>query len=105
MRAADTNVLVRLLARDDAAQAAVADEFVAPGAWISHLVLAETLCVLESVYDRTAVQLATAVEMLLYLMGNPDVQMDAIGFAMRLVLLVAIIVVFVLSIRMRRAHD
>jgi hypothetical protein len=30
---------VRLLARDDAAQAAVADEFVAPGAWISHLVL------------------------------------------------------------------
>jgi hypothetical protein len=48
---------------------------------------------------------ATAVEMLLYLMGNPDVQMDAIGFAMRLVLLVAIIVVFVLSIRMRRAHD
>jgi hypothetical protein len=48
---------------------------------------------------------ATAVEMLLYLFGNPDVQMDAIGFALRLVLLVAISVVFVLSIRMRRAHD
>jgi len=48
---------------------------------------------------------ATAVEMALYLLGNPDVQMDAIGFALRLVLLVSITVIFVLSLRLRRAHD
>jgi predicted nucleic-acid-binding protein len=65
MRAIDTNVLVRLLARDDAAQAAAADAFVAPGAWVSHLVLAETLWVLDSVFQRTAAQLASAIEMLL----------------------------------------
>jgi predicted nucleic-acid-binding protein len=65
MRAIDTNVLVRLLARDDAAQAAAADAFVAPGAWVSHLVLAETLWVLDSVFQRSAAQLASAIEMLL----------------------------------------
>jgi len=42
MLAIDTNVLVRLLVRDDARQAALADQFVAKGAWVSHLVLAET---------------------------------------------------------------
>jgi len=39
-------------------------------------------------------------------MGNHDIQMSALGFAVRLVLLVSIILVFVLSLRMReRAHD
>ena len=65
MRAADTNVLVRLIARDDAKQVAVAERFVAPGAWISHLVLAETTWVLESVYELGRGEIATAVEMLL----------------------------------------
>jgi len=41
MLAVDTNVLVRLLVRDDAGQAAAADQAVAKGAWVSHLVLAE----------------------------------------------------------------
>lgn len=48
---------------------------------------------------------ATGVELVMYLAGNPDVHMDAIGFALRLVLLVAILVIFGLSLRMRRAHD
>lgn len=48
---------------------------------------------------------ATAAELALYLAGNPGVQMDAIGFALRLVLLVAISVVLVLTLRMRRAQD
>jgi predicted nucleic-acid-binding protein len=43
MRAVDTNVLVRLVARDEAAQLQIAEDFVAKGAWVSHLVLAETL--------------------------------------------------------------
>jgi predicted nucleic-acid-binding protein len=65
MLALDTNVLVRLLARDDSNQAHAADQFVAKGAWVSHLVLAETMWVLESVYQRTAKQLTVALELLL----------------------------------------
>jgi predicted nucleic-acid-binding protein len=65
MRAVDTNVLVRLVTRDDAKQVAAAEAFVARGAWVPHLVLAETTWVLSSVYDRGADEIATAVEMLL----------------------------------------
>ena len=65
MRAVDTNVLVRLLARDDPRQVAAAEEFVQRGAWISHLVLAEATWVLVSVYERGPADIATAVEMLL----------------------------------------
>ena len=65
MLAVDTNVLVRLLVRDDVKQAALVDQFVAKGAWVSHLVLAETLWVLDSVYSRTASQLAAALNLLL----------------------------------------
>lgn len=65
MLAVDTNVLVRLIARDDADQVTLAEEFVAKGAWVSHLVLAETLWVLDSVFEMSRGQMATAVEMLL----------------------------------------
>jgi len=65
MRAIDTNVLVRLIARDEARQVHAAEDFVASGAWISHLVLAETTWVLEAVYERCAEQIATAIDMLL----------------------------------------
>jgi uncharacterized membrane protein (DUF2068 family) len=47
---------------------------------------------------------ATAVELGLYLFGNGDVRMTAFGFALRLVLLVSIIIIFVLSIRIERAR-
>lgn len=46
---------------------------------------------------------ATGVELALYLLGSSDVDMSAIGFAVRLVLLASILVIFVLSIRKRRA--
>jgi predicted nucleic-acid-binding protein len=65
MRAVDTNVLVRLVTGDDSTQAAAAEKFVSAGAWVSHLVLAETLWVLASVYDRNAPALAQTVEFLL----------------------------------------
>lgn len=65
MRAIDTNVLVRLLVRDDLKQVKAAEAFVDGSAWVSQLVLAETLWVLESVYDRTPAQLAAALEILL----------------------------------------
>lgn len=65
MRAIDTNVLVRLLVRDDARQTARAEEFVSEGAWVSHMVLIETAWVLSSVYGLGHRELATAMEMLL----------------------------------------
>ena len=65
MLAVDTNVLVRLLARDDAKQAAAADAAVAKGAWVSQLVLAEAVRVLDAVYERTPKQLSAALELLL----------------------------------------
>jgi len=65
MRAVDTNVLVRLITRDDTRQAASADLFVQRGAWVSILALAEATWVLATVYERNARELAAAVEMLL----------------------------------------
>lgn len=65
MRAVDTNVLVRLITRDDEEQTQSAEEFIAKGAWVSHLVLAETSWVLDSVYDVSREEIASAVEMLL----------------------------------------
>jgi predicted nucleic-acid-binding protein len=65
MRAIDANVLVRLITRDDAGQVAAAENDVAPGAWVSHLVLAETVWVLESVYSRGPREIAATVELLL----------------------------------------
>lgn len=65
MRAIDTNVLVRLITRDDAHQAAAADKFVEKGAWVSVLALAESTWVLASVYELKPKKLAQAIEMLL----------------------------------------
>jgi predicted nucleic-acid-binding protein len=65
MRAVDTNVLVRLVTRDDTRQVAAAESFVAPGAWVSHLVLAEAIWVLSAVYELRPSAIATTVEMLL----------------------------------------
>ncbi len=65
MRAVDTNVLVRLLVRDDRRQLDAAEKFIGKGGWVSHLVLVETLWVLDAVYERSAEQIGSAVEMLL----------------------------------------
>jgi len=65
MRAVDTNLLVRLVTGDDARQAAAAEAFVRPGAWVSQLVLAETVWLLDSVYGLEPGRLAEAVELLL----------------------------------------
>ena len=65
MRAVDTNVLVRLLTRDDARQSASADDFVEKGAWVSVLALAEATWVLTAVYERNAADIAATLDMLL----------------------------------------
>jgi predicted nucleic-acid-binding protein len=65
MRAVDTNLLVRLVTRDDPEQTTATEAFVAGGAWISHIVLVEAMWVLDSAYNLGPERIATAVEMLL----------------------------------------
>jgi predicted nucleic-acid-binding protein len=65
MRAVDTNVVIRLITRDDARQTARAEAFVAKGAWVSHIVLVEVIWVLDSVFALPHKQLVTAIDMLL----------------------------------------
>jgi predicted nucleic-acid-binding protein len=102
MRAVDANVLVRLVSRDDPRQVRAAEAFVAKGAWVSHIVLVESVWVLMSVYGRGPSEIATAVEMLVshrhLTLQDPDVvaaalahylEKPAIGFSDCLVLEVA----------------
>ena len=65
MRAVDTKVLVRLITRDDEKQVLSAEAFVAKGAWVSHLVLAELTWVLSAAYDLGHGDISTAIDMLL----------------------------------------
>jgi predicted nucleic-acid-binding protein len=65
MRAVDTNVVVRVIIRDDANQTASAESFIHGGAWISWLALAESIWVLDSIYGLNWKELAAAIEMLL----------------------------------------
>ena len=55
----------RVLTRDDARQVAAAETFVAGGAWVPNLAVAEATWGLESVYARSRAAIATAVDMLL----------------------------------------
>jgi predicted nucleic-acid-binding protein len=65
MRAVDTNLLVRLIARDEPRQTASAEVFIENGAWVSVLALAEATWVLSSVYELGPKDQAKAIEMLL----------------------------------------
>jgi|SRR5665213_1856983 len=65
MRAVDTNLLVRLIARDDARQTASAESFIQKGACVSVLALAEGMRVPGSLYELNPADQAHAIEMLL----------------------------------------
>jgi len=86
MRAVDTNVLVRLVTRDDPRQVKAAEAFVAKGAWVCHIVLVESMWVLMSVHDRGPSEIATAVEMLLshkhLTLQDPDVVVAALAHSL-----------------------
>jgi len=78
MRAVDTNVLVR----DDDAQVIAAEAFIEGEALAPLLALAETLWVLDAVYERTSAQLAKAADLLLdhesLTLQDPDVVASAL---------------------------
>jgi predicted nucleic-acid-binding protein len=87
MMAVDTNVLVRLLVNDDAAQAARARAtFETEQIWIGKTVLLETFWVLRSVYDFEDVAIARAIEALL---GLPRVRVEAAAQVQRALAAVA----------------
>lgn len=65
MHAVDTNVIVRIIVRDDARQTASADAYVDRGAWIPHVALIETVWVLDYFYQKTHVEIGNIVEGLL----------------------------------------
>jgi predicted nucleic-acid-binding protein len=65
MRAVDTNVLVRMITGDNARQTLVADHFIEKGAWVSILAIAEVAWVLDTWYNQSAAQVASAIEMML----------------------------------------
>lgn len=87
MRAIDTNVLVRLVTRDDENQVRSAEAFVEKGAWVSHVVLAETTWVLASAYALEHSAIAVAIEMLLnhstLTVQDPDVVASALAHYQR----------------------
>jgi predicted nucleic-acid-binding protein len=65
LRAADTNVVLRILVRDDERQLRAAEDWVAGGAWVSPLVVAEVAWVLEAGLSIHPDVVADAIEMLL----------------------------------------
>lgn len=84
MRAVDTNILVRLLARDDARQLAIAESYIRNRVWVSTLALAETIWVMRDLYGRSPAALMNAIEMLLQ---NADLVIqdsDAVTAALKL---------------------
>ncbi len=75
MRAVDTNVVVRLLAQDDPTQTPIAERFIeAEGpVWVSHLVLVQSLWVLESVFRISKERLIHTIDALL---ENSDLHLE-----------------------------
>jgi predicted nucleic-acid-binding protein len=65
MRAADTNILVRIVVRDNERQADAADRFIETGAWVSSLAFAEAAWVLRSAYRFDPAKLVSTMHMLL----------------------------------------
>lgn len=88
MTGLDTNVLVRYLAQDDAAQSALATRFIEslsqeqPG-YVSHVVLAEMAWVLESCYDVGTAKMAEVLETLLRTEGLVVDQADVVWQTLR----------------------
>ena len=82
MRAVDSNVLLRVITRDHDEQLATAEAFVRNGAWVSQVVLAETVWVLRSRYRLDHEAVAKVIEMLLdhqqFTIQDPDVTEAAV---------------------------
>lgn len=65
MRAVDTNIVVRLITRDDERQAAEADRVVRGGVWLSIVAVSEVAWVLASLYELPRDRVADSIALLL----------------------------------------
>ena len=65
MRAVDKRVLLCLITRTDERATAAAEAFIAKGAWVSHLLLADAMWDLRNVYGLPHEEIAAAIDMLL----------------------------------------
>jgi len=84
MRAIDTNVVLRLIAREEPSQTVSAERFIVNGAWVSVLALAEAIWVLKSIYGLDPREVAKAIEMLLNHQSLVLQDADAVAEALRL---------------------
>ena len=84
MRAVDTNLLVRVLAKDDAKQEKAALTYIAGGVWVSLLVLAEVIWVMRSVYGCERARLCEFADLLL---GHNDLHIENLEVAHRALVL------------------
>ena len=75
MRAVDTNVLIRALTGDDPVQSPAARAFIRDNGpvWVSHVVLVETIWVLDSVYACGKPQVVKALNRIL---DNKDLALE-----------------------------
>jgi len=82
MVAVDTNVIVRVIVRDNLSQTESVERFIQNGAWISILALAETVWVLQSTYGLNEQEIEQAIEMLLrhrdFVVQDPEAVADAL---------------------------
>ena len=65
MVAVDTNVLVRLVVRDDENQTRSAERFIENGCWASIVAFVEAIWVLKSIYRFDQLQIVAAINMLI----------------------------------------
>jgi predicted nucleic-acid-binding protein len=65
MRAVDSDVLAGILTADDSQKREAAELFVEGGAWVSIVVLADTLFILRKTYGQDGSAIARAIDMLL----------------------------------------
>ena len=84
MRAADTNVIVRILAQDDPKQLELAERFIEGGAWVSIIALAEAIWVFRSVYGRSTREISDGIERLLKHEDLTLQDSDAVALALAL---------------------
>jgi predicted nucleic-acid-binding protein len=81
VKAVDTNVLVRFVARDDPDQTILAERMLLGGAFIPLTVLLETAWVLRSNYRRSPADVASALRVILSLPGIVVPEPDMVHWA------------------------
>jgi predicted nucleic-acid-binding protein len=77
-RAADTNIIVRLIVQDDQDQFEMALDRAVFGLWVSNIVLLEVAWVLQYRYGKTPPEVCAGLEVVLL---NPDVVMESLDIA------------------------